>query len=338
MNSMYTISTSNATLIEYLIQKLNSRCCSVEKNKNVFEMLYSYETFVLQKKKLLNLLEEINEDMKQAAFAMKALLNENKGLHQEILTKEEIHNKVINELSSNNDMLIEENEKLKEEMKNKPEPIKEDVNDNEKLSNIDEEKENGEEATKAENIINEMKISNTKIKEAISNHINNTDSKENNDIEDSNKLSEPKEYNNKSNEIMIKAMSSSENMQLLSEELGKDFMQKILNNDTECINKAEKILNKQNKVPKRLKKSKLKQLKHSQSSTNSSRYKTIKESKAFERSLRDYPSSCGITQSKQFINYTTPYGRFFTKPEISNTFGNVRACGHSRSHSKPNCK
>lgn len=380
--SSSTISQSNSSIMEYLIQKLESRSKRISKQKAIFSQFSSLEAVYAQKKELLTLFSDLEDDLKQASYAIKALLAENKAVSIQSGKNDEMAKKIIYELTQNNNYLVAENENLRLQLNNITSPIEEtinnncDVNDlcntnvnlvNKQLTNITEENEmaditSNNQMPNVKNIMNNMKKNKTKLKETIKQHFNNnnpsylhsSEKKEKKVINTHTKpvkekiidVPENETYNNKSNEILIKIMKSSDSIALLNEKLGNNFMEKILNNDQEFIKKAEEILeeNDQSKVPMRIRNSLMKskskdkkKMKRSLSSSfTSSRCNIIKEGTSFEKSLRDYPSTSKITQKKKFVNYTNPYGNYFTNPNESNsnanTFPSTKPCGHNRSH------
>ena len=107
-NNNNSISQTNENLIEYLINKLDSRIKKISKNKNFIKSIENIDFFPY-KKELINLMNDLEEDLKQALFAIKALLTENKSLT--------IENNNLNEknikLNEKNNFLNVENENLK---------------------------------------------------------------------------------------------------------------------------------------------------------------------------------------------------------------------------------
>lgn len=339
MNSS-TISQSNSSIMEYLIQKLESRSRRISKQKSLFVSFVSYETILSQKKELLTLFTDLEDDLKQASYAIKALLNENKALSIKSSKDEEMAKKIINDLTQNNNYLIAENENLRMQLNNITSPLEEnttnncDVNElcnsnlnmnliNKQLTDITEENDNEyPQVSNAKNIMNDMKKNKSRIKDAIKKHFN----------------KEIKVENNTSNDILVRIMNSSDNINILNEKLGNDFMQKVLNNDQECIKQAESILNeKESKIPIRIRntiksKSKEKMKRSLSSSFTAPRHNVIREGMSFEQSLRDYPSTIKASK-KQFVNYTNPYGTYFTNPNKNKE--EVKCLRRSRSNLKP---
>lgn len=343
MNSS-TISQSNCSIMEYLIQKLESRSRRISKQKSLFSSFASYETILSQKKELLTLFTDLEDDLKQASYAIKALLNENKALSIKSSKDEEMAKKIINDLTQNNNYLIAENENLRMQLNNITSPIEEnstnncDVNElcnsnlnlniiNKQLTDITEENDNEyPQVSNAKNIMNNMKKNKSRIKDAIKKHFNNEIKVENNSP-------------NSSNDILLRIMNSTDNINILNEKLGSDFMQKVLNNDQDIIRQAEDILNeKDKKIPIRIRntmksKSKEKMKRSLSSSFTAPRHNVIREGISFEQSLRDYPSTIKASK-KQFVNYTNPYGTYFTNPN-KNSKEEVKCLRRSRSNVKP---
>lgn len=280
MNSS-TISQSNSSIMEYLIQKLESRSRRISKQKSIFTQFSSFEAVYAQKKELFALFSDLEDDLKQASYAIKALLAENKALSIQSGKNDEMAKKIIYELTQNNNYLVAENENLRMQLNNITSPIEDtinnncDVNDlcntnvnliNKQLTNITEENEmiditTNNQMPNVKNIMNNMKKNKTKLKETIKQHFNknnkpnqshSAEKKERKVVSARTKPvqeqiidvpeNENETYNSKSNEILIKIMKSSDSIALLNEKLGNNFMEKILNNDEEFIKKAEEIL------------------------------------------------------------------------------------------------
>ena len=95
--------------MNYLIQKLEFRQKKIIKYKNIFTQINSFESFYSQRNELYILLNNLEEDLKQAAFALKALVMQNKTLVKEIAVKK---NEAI-DLSNKLNITLGENENLK---------------------------------------------------------------------------------------------------------------------------------------------------------------------------------------------------------------------------------
>ena len=103
------VNNMNFDVMEYLIQKLESRQKKAIKFKNIINSINSYEAFYSQQKELYMVFNELEEDLKQAIFSIKALILQNKNLLAVINTKQN-EDKILNEKLNNT---IKENEVLK---------------------------------------------------------------------------------------------------------------------------------------------------------------------------------------------------------------------------------
>jgi hypothetical protein len=101
-------------VMNYLIQKLESRQKKIFKYKNLLEELDSFETFYSKRKEIYLLLNNLEEDLKQASFAIKALMLQNKSLIKDINTKLS-ENKI---LSNKLNLTIGENQNMKVKLEN----------------------------------------------------------------------------------------------------------------------------------------------------------------------------------------------------------------------------
>jgi len=111
------ICNSSPDIMEYLIQKLESRQRNLSNYANFFNSINSFESFYQKKHDIFNLFRNLEEELHQAALAIKALLVQNKSLALESIGNKGIqrnYNKLIQE---NNYLLLENNnfaKKLKE--------------------------------------------------------------------------------------------------------------------------------------------------------------------------------------------------------------------------------
>ena len=105
---------SNLEVMNYLIQKLDFRQKKIIKFKNLFKELDSFESFYSQRKEIYLLLNNLEEDLKQAAYAIKALLLQNKSLIKDINTRILDNKNLSNELN----ITLGENENLKMQIQN----------------------------------------------------------------------------------------------------------------------------------------------------------------------------------------------------------------------------
>ena len=130
---------SNLEVMNYLIQKLDFRQKKIIKFKNLFKELDSFESFYSQRKEIYLLLNNLEEDLKQAAYAIKALLLQNKSLIKDINTRILDNKNLSNELN----LTLGENENLKMKIENlninqskMNQVINYDLNNNNNLVNI----------------------------------------------------------------------------------------------------------------------------------------------------------------------------------------------------------
>ena len=176
---------SSLEIMNYLIQKLEARQKKVFKFKNLFQELDSFETFYSQRKEIFLLLNDLEDDLKQAIFAIKALTMQNKALLKDINIKINENKNISNQLN----FTLGENENLKlklnaineNKIENMQYPSK-NINNNNNLLNIniesikvDEEEEYEE--PKMKNLdLNNKNINNNNINKKnnnINNNVNN---------------------------------------------------------------------------------------------------------------------------------------------------------------------
>ena len=110
-------------VMNYLIQKLDFRQKKIIKFKNLFKELDSFESFYSQRKEIYLLFNNLEEDLKQASFAIKALYIQNKALLKDISNRVNENKNLNNKLN----FIIGENENLKMKLNS--------INEN-KLENI----------------------------------------------------------------------------------------------------------------------------------------------------------------------------------------------------------
>ena len=110
-------------VMNYLIQKLESRQKKVFKFKAIFKELDSFESFYSQRKEIYLLFNNLEEDLKQASFAIKALYIQNKALLKDISNRVNENKNITNKLN----FIVGENENLKMKLNS--------INEN-KLENI----------------------------------------------------------------------------------------------------------------------------------------------------------------------------------------------------------
>jgi len=112
----YTKNKSNSEIMEYLIQKLESRERNLSKYSNIFNTIDSFDTFHQKRKDIFILFKNLEEELHQAAFAIKALMNQNKAITQENLSNK-ILKKNYNKLLQENNYLLIENNNFAQELK-----------------------------------------------------------------------------------------------------------------------------------------------------------------------------------------------------------------------------
>ena len=111
------ISESSPDIMEYLIQKLESRQRNLVSYVNLFNSINSIEAFYLKRKDIFNLFQNLEEELRQASLAIKALMVQNKALSEENLQS-------LN-MKKNNAKLLRENNYLLKENNNLAQKLKE---------------------------------------------------------------------------------------------------------------------------------------------------------------------------------------------------------------------
>ena len=205
---------SSIEIMNYLIKKLESSYKYVLKYKPLIDSLDTSDTFFTLRKDLISLFNDLDENLKQGIFAIKALTNQNKQILQEMKIKD-IENKNTIERLNN---IIEENKNLKSQIirikgnninekfeeddikdinkediiEDNIEEKKEEINDNviiennyrikdKKEENIKKNKYELEQLSNVKNIMNNMKRNKMKIKMAIDQHFTNNQEQDMND-------------------------------------------------------------------------------------------------------------------------------------------------------------
>ena len=110
------ICNSNPDIMEYLILKLESRQRNLAKCANIFNEIDSIESFYVKRKDIFNLFQNLEEEIRQAALAIKALLVQNKALSHESINSTNIQ-KDYNKLLQENNYLIKENNNYAQQLK-----------------------------------------------------------------------------------------------------------------------------------------------------------------------------------------------------------------------------
>ena len=297
LNTKNSISIENPMLINYLVRKFESRQNSLDNLKKTLNSITSLEDYYINKKPTINFIDELIEDFKQAVFAMKALLTENKALSLSNDYKEETIAKQITE----NVYLSNENEDLKKENKGI-------IKNNNLKPKKDFFKYQPSKAKQFSNAMKNIEFEKKRLKTAVRLHFKNS----------RNKIPEKKNnntlnYNNSNSEIINQIINNEEILNILNQKLGKDVIKKLL--DPNCprdfYENVEKIITDNNlnnevlisnlKVPIRLK-------------------NTIQAKVNLPKSNRRVNSFSHRTNNKDkekkfFDNSTNPYGGYFEKPK-----------------------
>ena len=111
------ISQTSPDIMEYLIQKLECRQRNLFNYANIFNSIDSIESFYLKKKDFFNLFQNLEEELRQASLAIKALMVQNKALSEENI-------QCLN-IKKNNSKLVKENNYLLKENNNLTQKLKE---------------------------------------------------------------------------------------------------------------------------------------------------------------------------------------------------------------------
>ena len=110
------ICNSNPDIMEYLIQKLESRKNNLSKYANIINSIDSFESFYQRKKDIFLLFKNLEEELHQASLAIKALVVQNKALSKET-SNTIISEKNYNKLLQENNYLLKENNKYAQQLK-----------------------------------------------------------------------------------------------------------------------------------------------------------------------------------------------------------------------------
>jgi len=117
------ICESNADIMQYLILKLESRRKNLNSYAQTINSINSIETFYLKKKDIFNLFQNLEEELRQASLAIKALMIQNKALSEEksqIFNIKQNYAKLLNE----NNYLLKENNNLTQKIRELKSPDK----------------------------------------------------------------------------------------------------------------------------------------------------------------------------------------------------------------------
>ena len=123
-------SNLNPEIMDYLIEKLESRQKNLLKYANIFSTIDTFESFYQRRKDIYALFKHLEEDLHQTALAIKALVIQNKVLYNENMSTVNFEKK-YNKLLQENNYLFKENfnyaQKFKE-LSNKIETPKRKIN------------------------------------------------------------------------------------------------------------------------------------------------------------------------------------------------------------------
>ncbi len=110
------ICDSSHDIMEYLIKKLESRQRNLNGYANLFNSINSIEDFYLRRKDLFNLFQNLEEELRQASLAIKALMIQNKALSEESIQFKD--NKInFSKILKENNYLLKENNNLTKKLK-----------------------------------------------------------------------------------------------------------------------------------------------------------------------------------------------------------------------------
>jgi len=110
------ICDSNHDIMEYLIKKLESRQRNLNSYANIFNSINSIEAFYLRRKDIFNLFQNLEEELRQASLAIKALMIQNKALSEEKIQFSE-NKKNFAKILKENNYLLKENNNLAQKVK-----------------------------------------------------------------------------------------------------------------------------------------------------------------------------------------------------------------------------
>ena len=110
------ISESSPDIMAYLIKKLETRQRNLYNYANMINSINTIEDFYYKKKDIFNLFQNLEEELKQASLAIKALMVQNKALSEEninSLNYKKNNKKLLNE----NNYLLKENNNLTQKLR-----------------------------------------------------------------------------------------------------------------------------------------------------------------------------------------------------------------------------
>ena len=299
-------------VIDYLIKKLECRLKGINKKKDVFNNITNIENFYLNKNIFLKLFNELFEDIQQAIYAIKTLYLENKILNQENINNKQYLNDVKNKNYFNNvsktpNRHFNKNNFLDNNNYYFNYNLTDDSNNNNYFNKIE----------NAEEIMKNIQENKQLLKDKINKHFNNFNE---NNFNENNFNNNNFNENNKNNNNKIFNFSNNLNN-------NNNFMQNIkryLPNYKKPQKKKSNSQRKNSKIPLRIG---IQTLNNSKNKTNKKLNKSFESTNfyrnsgkilpAFEFSLRNYPNQ-SKSISKQFNNYTNPYGNYFSSFDYLN--------------------
>ena len=188
---------NSTEIMGYLIRKLEARYNAVSKFSKIFNSLDSFESLYSLRQELKILFNDLEEDLRQGIFAIKALTAQNKKILDDLNIKEN-ENKNITEQLNNiivdnknlkmqliklKDRKINPNSKQDLEMKKREENFNLNFNEDRSTNRPKKEDDNGDEnrggnyeygqLSNVKNIMDNMKKNKMKLKMAIEQHFNN---------------------------------------------------------------------------------------------------------------------------------------------------------------------
>ena len=110
------ICDSNHDIMDYLIKKLESRQRNLNSYANIFNSINSIEAFYLRRKDIFNLFQNLEEELRQASLAIKALMIQNIALSEEKIQFSE-NKKNFAKILKENNYLLKENNNLAQKVK-----------------------------------------------------------------------------------------------------------------------------------------------------------------------------------------------------------------------------
>jgi hypothetical protein len=227
-----SISNENSNLIQYLIRKLESRKSLLYNIKEILNSINSINDFLKYKIPTINFLEEINEDFKQAIFAIKALFTENKALS----LSNDAQKEKIDKQKTENAFLFSENEDLKKSINEKFENKKKNNNLNSKSINDSTERN----AINFSNAIKNIENNKIKLKNAVKLHFNKNKINANASEIENETIDNNIKYN--CNQLLMKKFNEKKQISKLTKKINKNLIKS--STDTNYHNNLnEKIIN-----------------------------------------------------------------------------------------------